>query len=181
MEYTDYGSNLGKNSSNSTGAYRSGPQMNYGSSSANRPNANGSSMRSPDGSSRTNYHQSSSYFSADAFGKGGERQQPRSSSYGLSDAKTASTPAQNETRRSAAGQSGQYGASAKNDSTQYGGNPYRSAGKEAGIYNSEKYGSNARGVETNGANPGGSRLRYTNYTTNGSNGGSSGAVWVRFI
>ncbi len=175
MEYTDYGSNLGKNSSNSTGAYRGGPQMNYGSPSENRPVANGSSMRSSDGSSRANYNQNSSYFSADAFGKGGgsygERQQPRSSAYGQNYARTESAPAQNETRRSDAGP---YGAPARKDSIQYGGNPYRTAGKEADIYYSENYGSNGRSTEANGANPGGSRRKYTDYTTNGSNGANSG-------
>jgi len=190
MDYTDYGSLLSKNSSNSTGAYANGSQPNgYGSSMQNRPTANGVYSPYSRINSEREANRNVACFSEDASARNGAYSgsvsQPRGSSYDQTVSRKDAAPAR---------ENGNPPKTVRTESEQERmARIYGNSGTDRGIarettpkgytYNSSTNGSGANGTSGNGtiinrpgANGAGANAASSNRTNaNGTSGNGTGA------
>ena len=178
MDYTDYGSLLSKNSSNSTGAYTNGSRVNaYGSSMQGRPVANGAySPYTQPGSSREP-NRNISYSSYDASNQSGGYNngaaKPLSGGSVPAGYPSGSVPARESNGYTNAGRpESTYDRTVRGGScSPAGAGSAREPSANGNGYRSDTNGSNANGNNTgvnrpngNGATGNGTPKRYTDYT-----------------
>jgi peptidoglycan hydrolase-like protein with peptidoglycan-binding domain len=195
MDYTDYGSLLSKNSSNSTGAYANGSRVNaYGSSMQNRPTANGAYSSYSQQISTREPNRNISYASYDPSTQNGAynsgASQPRSGGSVPGGYPPGAVPA-----REGGGYAGtarpesNYDRATRDGSPATAGAGYTRESAANGYgYRSDTNGFNANGNDYSANRPNGNGVagsgttkRYTDYTNfdyspSGSNGGSKGSV-----
>ncbi|MCE5189648.1 MAG: peptidoglycan-binding protein [Eubacteriales bacterium] len=188
MDYTDYGSLLSKNSSNSTGAYTNEPQVNYyGSSLQSRPAANGAYSPYSRANAEREANRNVSYFSEDASARNGVYSgggsQPRSNFNDQTESRRSAVSAREngnppKTVRSESEQERMariYGNSATQRSSAQGtaSNRYYS-GSVANNSGASGYGVNGAGTARSNFD-GNNAPRVKNNNTNGNSAGANGA------
>ena len=194
MDYTDYGSLLSKNSSNSTGAYANGSQPNYyGSSMQNRPTANGGYSSYPRENAGREASRNISYSSYDPSNQNGGNNRGVTQPLSGGGSTPGGYPSGAVPAREGNGYAGTARPESSYDRTNRNGSPApagtgssREANANGYAYRSETNGSNANGNNSNinrptgnGAAASGTTKRYTDYTNydyspSGSSGGTKG-------
>ena len=177
MNYTDYGSTLGKNSSNSTGKNQNESQVNFDSSFSDRPNGNGAYSRYNSGTPQRETNKINAYSNYDAYRKDSNftngNPKARSDSYGQQAYRNGSAPARDSNSN---GGANRYRSSYETGSKQNG----AYAGSSGSVSKSKPqngYESGGNGVKTNGTKEkstgaDGSRTKVASYSN--SNGTSNG-------
>ena len=177
MNYTDYGSTLGKNSSNSTGKNQNESQVNFDSSFSDRPNGNGAYSRYNSGTPQRETNKINAYSNYDAYRKDSNftngNPKARSDSYGQDTYRNGSAPARDSNSNGGANRyRSSYETGSKQNGAYAGSSGSASKSKPQNGYESGGNGAKTSGTKVKSTGADGSRTKVASYSN--SNGASNG-------